>query len=244
MKTTLDLAALLFMATLALAGCDAHVNKVAERFVDVDAGGHALHMLIVGDHGPTVVLESGLPGGIGMEQIRQGVGHFARVVAYDRAGLGDSQSGPLPRTAKQIAAELHAALENAELPPPYVLVGHSMGGPYIRVFAAMYPQDVSGMVLVDPSEADYFYEPMEDLKAWIAEHCPDDWQHVEAACQHMPEGMESLGWLFAADIKRIEQYLASLPEGRRERMAGRTMGHVGQLFPDEIDTEVLNRRSR
>ena len=67
--------------------------------MDVDAGGHRLRMLIVGVSGPTVVLESGLGGGLGWEQVRAEVGRFARVVTYDRAGFGESESGPRPRTA-------------------------------------------------------------------------------------------------------------------------------------------------
>src|SRR5207253_622579 len=110
------------------------------------------HLLIVGKSGPTVVLESGLGGGVGWEQVRIEAGRFARVITYDRAGIGQSESGPQPRTARQIAVELRAALTNAGLPPPFVLVGHSMGGPYIRVFAGMYPDEVAGLILVDPTQ--------------------------------------------------------------------------------------------
>jgi pimeloyl-ACP methyl ester carboxylesterase len=66
--------------------------------------------------------------------------------------LSQSEPGPKPRTAKQIANELRAALQKTGVKPPYVLVGHSLGGVYIRVFADMYPKDVIGMVLIDPSQ--------------------------------------------------------------------------------------------
>src|SRR5262245_43792309 len=111
------------MAMLAVAGCTGRSEKPKERFVEVDAGGHRLHMLVVGDAGRTVVLESGLPGGLGWQHVRGPVARFARVVTYDRAGIGQSEPGPLPRDARQIATELHTALHNAGLPPPYVLVG-------------------------------------------------------------------------------------------------------------------------
>ena len=73
-----------------------------------------------------------------------------RVVSYDRAGLGWSDLGPMPRTADRIATELHTLLERAEIPPPYVLVGHSFGGLTMPLFAARFPEKVAGMVLVDP----------------------------------------------------------------------------------------------
>jgi len=73
-----------------------------------------------------------------------------RVVSYDRAGLGWSDLGPMPRTADRIVDELHALLQRAFIPPPYVLVGHSFGGLTMPLFAARFPGEVAGMVLVDP----------------------------------------------------------------------------------------------
>ncbi|MDQ3818262.1 MAG: alpha/beta hydrolase [Acidobacteriota bacterium] len=114
-------------------------------------------MLVEGEGNPTVVLESGL--GDTWEpwaKVRPEVAQFSQVVAYDRAGLGQSNAGPKPRTARQIATELHTALKNAGLAPPFVLVGHSAGGLYIRLFANMYPDEVAGMVFVDPTPEDFF----------------------------------------------------------------------------------------
>src|SRR6185369_968047 len=84
--------------------------------------------------------------------VQKDVAAFAQTVSYDRAGLGQSDPGPKPRNAKQIATELHAALQKAGVKPPYVMVGHSFGGIYVRVFADMYPKEVAGMVLIDPSQ--------------------------------------------------------------------------------------------
>lgn len=122
----------------------------------VDAGGHSLNLLVGGkrgDQSPAVILEGGFGAGIGSwTTVQAEIAKFAQVVSYDRAGLGQSEPGPKPRTAKQIALELHTALQAAGIKPPYVLVGHSFGGPYIRVFANMYPHEVAGMVLIDPSQ--------------------------------------------------------------------------------------------
>ena len=197
-----------------LAGC----GRVGGKEMEVDAGGHRVHMKVVGASGPAVVLESGLPGGIkGWEMVQREAGRFARVVAYDRAGSGKSEGGALPRDAKQIAQELHTALRNAGVAPPYLLVGHSMGGPYIRVFAGMYGEEVMGMVLVDPTQADW-YQPMEEVKKWFAVHRPEDWPRVEAACEKMPKGLENLHWTFGTTAKGVETFVETLPAGQQEGM--------------------------
>jgi pimeloyl-ACP methyl ester carboxylesterase len=88
--------------------------------------------------------------------VQPGVARTTRVCTYDRAGMGYSDSGPLPRTAKQFARELHTLLLRADVPGPYVLVGHSLGGLPVRVFTNDYPTDVVGVVLIDsmsPSSA-------------------------------------------------------------------------------------------
>jgi pimeloyl-ACP methyl ester carboxylesterase len=72
-----------------------------------------------------------------------------RVCTYDRAGMGYSEAGPLPRTAEQFAKELHTLLQHADIPGPYVLVGHSMGGAPVRVFAHTYAAEVAGVVLIE-----------------------------------------------------------------------------------------------
>ncbi len=89
------------------------------------------------------------------------------MISYDRAGFGKSEPGWKPRTAEQIVSELHKALKKAKLKPPYVLVGHSAGGMYMRVFAHKYPQEVSGIVLVDPAP-EAFYGWLKVKDQWAA----------------------------------------------------------------------------
>jgi len=156
------------------------------RLVKADAGGHRLNMLIGGQpsgSSPAVVLEAGF-GGSGMAAwtvVHPDIAKFAQVVSYDRAGLGQSEPGPTPRSAKQIAVELRTALRNAGINPPYVLVGHSLGGPLIRVFAAMYAADVAGMVLVDPAH--------EAVRDWTKLHPPPNLKEQEAQIAQGPKGM-------------------------------------------------------
>jgi len=121
----------------------------------VDVGGYKLHINCMGQGSPTVILESGLayPSSI-WGWVQPEVAHATRVCAYDRAGVGWSDPGPEPRDGLQIARDLHTLLGKANVPGPYVLVGHSTGGLYVRVYAAQYPQDVVGMVLVDVEHPD------------------------------------------------------------------------------------------
>jgi pimeloyl-ACP methyl ester carboxylesterase len=91
--------------------------------------------------------------------VQPAVADFTRACAYDRAGFGPSERGPLPRTAGRLADELHAMLLSSGEPPPYVLVGHSFGGLVTRVFAARHPDLTAGLVLVDPAHPEDWVAP-------------------------------------------------------------------------------------
>jgi pimeloyl-ACP methyl ester carboxylesterase len=117
----------------------------------VDLGSHRLHVLEKGNGSPTILLEAGLMSTVlSWTELQEQLSRSYRVVSYDRAGLGWSDLGPMPRTADRIVEELHLMLQRAGIPPPYVLVGHSFGGLTIPLFAARYPDETVGMVLVDP----------------------------------------------------------------------------------------------
>ena len=116
----------------------------------VDIGGHRLHLSCTGSGSPTVVLE---PGGGEMSAvlgwIEPAVAADTRVCVYDRAGRGWSEPADAPQDATQIATDLHALLQRGEVAGPYVMAGHSFGGLYVQTFAALYPDEVAGMVLID-----------------------------------------------------------------------------------------------
>lgn len=116
----------------------------------VDLGGHRLHVNCSGKGKPTVVVENGL-GDFSFDWllVQERVSKFARICTYDRAGYAWSDPGPKPRTFAQINLELHDALKKIGEKRPYVLVGHSFGGPVVRQFAMTYPRDVAGVVFVD-----------------------------------------------------------------------------------------------
>lgn len=117
----------------------------------IDVGGHRLHLLESGRGSPPIVLEAGLMSTVlSWGNLQRELAQSHRVVSYDRAGLGWSDLGPMPRTAERIVDELHALLQQAAIAPPYLLVGHSFGGLTMPLFAARFPDETAGMVLVDP----------------------------------------------------------------------------------------------
>ena len=115
----------------------------------VDVGGYRLHINCTGAGSPTVVIDAGWGdwSASWSSWVQPEVAKTTRVCTYDRAGMGYSEAGPLPRTAEQFAKELHTLLQRAGIPGPYVLVGHSLGGLPVRVFAHAYATDVAGVVL-------------------------------------------------------------------------------------------------
>jgi pimeloyl-ACP methyl ester carboxylesterase len=128
-------------------------NPAPGRLVDV--GGHRLHIWCTGSGAPSVILETGLGGSsVDWGFVQPEVAAFTRVCSYDRAGMGYSDPGPSPRTTRRIARELAQLLDRTGISGPLVLVGASMGGFVVRVFASEYAQRVVGLVLVDASHED------------------------------------------------------------------------------------------
>lgn len=134
------------------------------RLIEVD--GSLRHVRLQGGRGPVVVFESGLGGGV-LEwgAVAEALRTKAVVFCHDRPGLGWSEprapqtdAAPPERFALGAARDLHRLLHQLQLPGPYVLVGHSLGALHVRAFAALYPQEMAGMVLVDPSHEAQFLQ--------------------------------------------------------------------------------------
>ena len=116
----------------------------------VDVGGYRLHINCTGTGSPTVIIDAGWGDwSTTWGFVQSEVAKSTRVCTYDRAGMGWSEAGPLPRDAVQFAKELHTLLQNANISGPYVMVGHSLGGLPVRVFTDMYPSEVAGAVLAE-----------------------------------------------------------------------------------------------
>ena len=129
-----------------------------------------MHLNCSGDGSPTVIFDAALGGSsLSWTLVQPETAQFTRCCSYDRAGFGWSDAGPLPRTAGRIADELWTLLERANVPPPYVLVGHSFGGLVMRIFAARHRGDVAGLVLVELAHPEEWIEPNERERARIAQ---------------------------------------------------------------------------
>ena len=117
----------------------------------VDLGGFRLHLHCLGQGTLTVVMDAGAGApAITWGLVPAAIAQFTRVCVYDRAGLGWSEPNlRQPRTSQQSVEELHTLLTKAGVKPPYLLVGHSLGGANMRLYASQYPADVVGLVLVD-----------------------------------------------------------------------------------------------
>jgi pimeloyl-ACP methyl ester carboxylesterase len=117
----------------------------------IDVGGHRLHVVCRGEGAPAVVLESAIAASsLSWSRVQPEVARFTRVCAYDRAGLGWSDEATARRTLARVVDDLHAVVTNMHCPSPFVIVGHSFGAFVCLAYAAQYPHEVSGVVLVDP----------------------------------------------------------------------------------------------
>jgi pimeloyl-ACP methyl ester carboxylesterase len=202
----------------------------------VDMDGHSLHINCVGEGSPTVILESGLGAtSVDWANIQPEVANTTRVCAYDRAGSGWSEPGPGPGDPQQIAAELHTLLANAGIDGPYVLVGHSFGGLYVRMYAYQYPNEVEGMVLVDSSH------PEQSARSAGAQTTPESSAQVLLSTQSL--GDKPLAVITAGEQQEpiwfeLQDELATLSSDSVHRVVeGATHG---SLLDDQRDAQVTS----
>src|SRR5215213_10174658 len=119
----------------------------------IDIGGRALFLTCTGEGAPTVIIDHGQWGSSAdMVSLQRELSRDTRVCLYDRAGMGQSDppaATTTPRTAADVVADLHALLEAADVPGPYVLVGQSAGGMFVQLYARTYPDEVAGVVAMN-----------------------------------------------------------------------------------------------
>lgn len=134
----------------------AHSLAAQARPSLVDVGGHKLNVQVAGTSKPgvpTVVFDSGLGSPLAAwNGIHLTIADSVRTIAYERAGIGASEPASGGRPFRGMVAELHGLLEKVGAAPPYVLVGHSLGGALINLFAATFPREVAGLVYIDPTD--------------------------------------------------------------------------------------------
>ena len=157
----------------------------SQTFTSVACDGHVVRMLVRGSGRATVVFENGLGPSLEMwGKVQPAVSAFAKTVSYDRAGVGLSTAATTPRDGLHVADDLRRALRLANISPPYVMVGASFGGPFVRIYAGRFPGDVAGIVLVDPTPDSSTIEgPVsEEARALPA-------TLIQAKASRMPAGM-------------------------------------------------------
>jgi len=154
---------LVVYALSAVGGCYQTIRESLDRRAYpppgqlVDVGGYRLHLNCVGSGTPTVILESGLgETDAYWGWISTAVARDTRVCVYDRAGRGWSDDPSVPQDGMAVATDLHTLLDRARVPGPFVLVAHSSGAQYVRIFAGRFPEQVAGMVLLDGQPAEAF----------------------------------------------------------------------------------------
>jgi pimeloyl-ACP methyl ester carboxylesterase len=142
---------LIHFATVSAADAGLDVYASPQKLVRLNDG-RRMNIFCEGQGRPTVILEAGAGGStLEWRQVQDELANATQVCAYDRAGMGFSDAGPMPRTAEAVVADLSALLHAANTKPPYVLVSHSLGSYFVRLYADRHPEEVTGMVLVDPS---------------------------------------------------------------------------------------------
>jgi pimeloyl-ACP methyl ester carboxylesterase len=192
-----------------------------------DVSGRQLSLHRAGSGGPAVVF---LPGAglIGLDylNVHDHLARFTTSVIYDRAGTGESDDVALPRSAADVAGELRRLLQAAEVPPPYVVVGHSLGGAYARRFSQLFPTDVAGVVMLDPAHEDYASMPRQSLPTQLLQ-----------ALKLVPALMNLRGFY----RPMFERMLAGWPDGLRQRLIDYHLRHWGRSLQEakNLRSDVL-----
>ncbi|MCY4536237.1 MAG: alpha/beta hydrolase [Bryobacterales bacterium] len=166
-RVVLWVGAAVFVAIIATTGLQAVLSHLSLRNNPppgslVELNGRKVHVLCAGEGSPTVILEAGLPGSsLTWMSVFSEIAELTRVCAYDRPGYGWSQPTTSPRTAETIVQELRVLLQSTDTQPPYILVGHSFGGLLMQLYATRFPNDFTGMVLVDSSHPDQAHRTLD-----------------------------------------------------------------------------------
>ena len=176
-----------FLATgLMLAFCGCAGSKPSDQVISI--GTHRLQIHREGRGAPAVVIDAGLADQLDkLAPLQSSLARVTLVITYNRAGYGQSEPGPLPRDGAREAEELKRLLDKALVPAPYVLVGHSLGALNMMVFASRYPEDVVGMVLLDPPPLSFALGTEYGELGAMAEQMTAEWQAIADSSAGSPD---------------------------------------------------------
>jgi pimeloyl-ACP methyl ester carboxylesterase len=226
--------AAMLMAIVTLNGCSSAPPAPPESSVAVNVSGTRIQLDIQNPHanGPTVVLLSGHGAmGIGWVNVRAALPNDVRSVWIDRAGVGWSEPARSAETPQQQVSRLRDALQQAGLPGPYVIVGHSLGGAYAMLYAKRYPQDVAALALVSPTTPGLWSRltpsTASDIRCWMnaSSMMPalatigvlNVWNPANEMLRDLPVREKRWGRAFARSVQHLrttaEESQLTLPEG-------------------------------
>jgi pimeloyl-ACP methyl ester carboxylesterase len=176
----------MLLSVLVLFSCSNGNSRRSDGMIDI--GTHRLHLHREGEGAPVVVIDTGLGDTAdNWAPLAARISRETLVCTYDRAGYGQSEPGPMPRTSNKEAAELRALLEAASITGPYILVGHSLGCLNAAAFADSFPQDVAGMILLDPPPLAWILgEGYPELRA-MADGMTQQWERAAEEASSAPD---------------------------------------------------------
>ena len=198
------------------------------RFVDI--GGRRLHLVEAGQGSPTVIFESGIAASsLNWTALQAEVARFTRACAYDRSWLGWSDPAGTSRVASRLVEDLHSLLTRARVPAPYLLVGHSFGGLLVQAYAVKYPDQVAGLVLIDPLPAAEWLNTSQEQTRILR------WgirlSRRGALLARFGVVRISLA-LLSGGGRRIPKFVARVTSGRAESTLSRLVGEVQKMPPE------------
>jgi pimeloyl-ACP methyl ester carboxylesterase len=193
MKNFMFIACIPAFIALIFTACEkdpATPNTGDTRTEQTDVGGYSLYNRNLGSKSPAVVLLTGLGGSTADWSYMEGeLGKVATLLNYDREGIGKSTWQKRPKDSKTISRELHTLIAAKKIKPPYILMAHSVAGIHARVFAELYPSEVAGLVLVDPTPEDLIDSLLIQIPADQRDGVREQIRREEAAAlQQLPEG--------------------------------------------------------
>ena len=203
-----------------------------------EVGGYKMHLFCTGHGTPAIILDAGLgDDSLIWAKVQPELSRHTTVCAYDRAGFGWSEAQPGRRDANSIADQLHGLLNVARVPPPYILMGHSIAGLYVRAYANRYLPEVAGLVLVDgatplqddriPSALVVIQNEQRRRMPWERFWMRLGWYRIKGECTQIEPGLERYAAWIKADSCVPSQITAVEGELDSERLSGEETLHVG-----------------
>lgn len=196
----------------------------------MNVDGQLFHLVSSGQGRPPVIFEAGISASsLNWTDIRCRVSEFTSAVSYDRASLGWSDPARTPRLPSRIVEELHRLLGAANIPGPYILVGHSFGGLLVRAYAASYPDEIAGLVLIDPLRAGDWLKPSQQQLRMLRRGVRLSRRGALLARLGVVRFALSL---LSGGARRLPQFIARLSSGEGESMISRIVGEVRKMPPE------------